>query len=47
MSDDLSVRHATVDVDGVETFHREAGRSDAPVVLLRTAIRARPTNFAT
>jgi pimeloyl-ACP methyl ester carboxylesterase len=28
------VRHATVAVDGVEIFYREAGPSDAPVVLL-------------
>jgi pimeloyl-ACP methyl ester carboxylesterase len=34
MTADASVRHQTLDVDGVETFYREAGRSDAPVVLL-------------
>ena len=31
---DQRVRHHRVSVAGVETFYREAGRSDAPVVLL-------------
>ncbi|WP_229796001.1 alpha/beta fold hydrolase [Saccharothrix coeruleofusca] len=29
-----TVSHRTVDVDGIETFYREAGPEDAPVVLL-------------
>jgi pimeloyl-ACP methyl ester carboxylesterase len=29
-----TVRHETIDVDGVEIFYREAGTNDAPVVLL-------------
>lgn len=29
-----AVRHRTVDVEGVRVFHREAGPSDAPTVLL-------------
>ena len=29
-----AVRHATLEVDGVSVFYREAGRADAPVVLL-------------
>jgi pimeloyl-ACP methyl ester carboxylesterase len=32
--DEAIVRHLTVDVDGVKIFYREAGRADAPVVLL-------------
>jgi pimeloyl-ACP methyl ester carboxylesterase len=31
---DVSVRHARIDVDGVEVFYREAGAAGAPVVLL-------------
>lgn len=31
---DTSVAHRRVDVDGVDTFYREAGPADAPVVLL-------------
>jgi pimeloyl-ACP methyl ester carboxylesterase len=31
---DLRVRHRRCTVDGVDTFYREAGRIDAPVVLL-------------
>jgi pimeloyl-ACP methyl ester carboxylesterase len=31
---DANVRHRTIDVDGVTVFYREAGRADAPVVLL-------------
>jgi pimeloyl-ACP methyl ester carboxylesterase len=31
---DTSVRHRRVTVEGVETFYREAGGADAPVVLL-------------
>src|ERR671911_890241 len=34
MSEALTVRHKTIDVDGVETFYREAGSEGAPVVLL-------------
>ncbi len=34
MTQDLSVRHKTIEVDGVATFYREAGRHDAQVVLL-------------
>ncbi len=34
MTQDLSVRHRTIEVGGVATFYREAGRYDAPVVLL-------------
>src|ERR671911_1290649 len=34
MSEALTVRHKTLDVDGVETFYREAGSEGAPVVLL-------------
>lgn len=34
MANDRSVRHKTLDVDGVEIFYREAGRENAPVVLL-------------
>jgi pimeloyl-ACP methyl ester carboxylesterase len=34
MTSGLAVRHRTTDVDGVETFYREAGREGAPVVLL-------------
>ena len=34
MTEQLTVRHKTIDVGGVETFYREAGREDAPVVLL-------------
>jgi pimeloyl-ACP methyl ester carboxylesterase len=30
----VPVAHHTVDVDGVETFYRDAGPSDSPVVLL-------------
>ena len=30
----VPVAHRTIDVDGVETFFREAGASDSPVVLL-------------
>jgi pimeloyl-ACP methyl ester carboxylesterase len=32
--DEAIVRHRTVEVDGVRIFYREAGRADAPVVLL-------------
>jgi len=28
------VAHRTIEIDGVEIFYREAGSSDAPVVLL-------------
>lgn len=31
---DNAVRHATIEIDGVEVFYREAGPLDAPVVLL-------------
>jgi pimeloyl-ACP methyl ester carboxylesterase len=34
MTQDPSVRHKTIEVGGVATFYREAGRHDAPVVLL-------------
>ncbi len=34
MTEALTVRHKTIDVDGVETFYREAGSEGAPVVLL-------------
>ena len=34
MIEDLTVRHRTIDIDGVETFYREAGSEHAPVVLL-------------
>ena len=34
MTSNLAVRHRTIDVDGVETFFREAGPPGAPVVLL-------------
>jgi pimeloyl-ACP methyl ester carboxylesterase len=34
MTEDLTVRHRTIDIDGVETFYREAGSENAPVVLL-------------
>ena len=34
MTEDLTVRHRTIDVDGVEIFYREAGKENAPVVLL-------------
>jgi pimeloyl-ACP methyl ester carboxylesterase len=32
--DDLTVRHRTIRVDGLDIFYREAGRPDAPAVLL-------------
>jgi pimeloyl-ACP methyl ester carboxylesterase len=31
---DLTVKHRTVDIDGIHTFYREAGPEHAPVVLL-------------
>lgn len=31
---DLAVRHRTIVIDGLEIFYREAGKSDAPAVLL-------------
>jgi pimeloyl-ACP methyl ester carboxylesterase len=31
---DLAVRHRTIAIDGVEIFYREAGKPDAPAVLL-------------
>jgi pimeloyl-ACP methyl ester carboxylesterase len=31
---DLTVKHRTVEIDGIHTFYREAGPEDAPVVLL-------------
>ncbi|RLP90062.1 alpha/beta fold hydrolase [Micromonospora sp. CV4] len=31
---DIAVRHRTVEVDGITIFYREAGATDAPVVLL-------------
>ncbi len=34
MTEALTVRHKTIDVDGVETFYREAGSEGATVVLL-------------
>src|SRR5688572_24465371 len=34
MTEALTVRHKTIDLDGVETFYREAGSEGAPVVLL-------------
>lgn len=34
MTQDPSVRHKTIEVGGVASFYREAGRHDAPVVLL-------------
>jgi pimeloyl-ACP methyl ester carboxylesterase len=34
MTEALTVRHKTIDLDGVETFYREAGSESAPVVLL-------------
>src|SRR5580698_4027120 len=33
-TNDLATRYKTVDIDGQDVFYREAGRSDAPVVLL-------------
>ena len=30
----VPVRHRRVDVDGIDTFYREAGPPDAPLVLL-------------
>jgi pimeloyl-ACP methyl ester carboxylesterase len=33
-ADEAIVRHHTIDVHGVKIFYREAGRADAPVVLL-------------
>lgn len=34
MADSRSVRHRRLEVDGVDTFYREAGPDDAPVLLL-------------
>jgi pimeloyl-ACP methyl ester carboxylesterase len=33
-SSQLSVKHYTIEIDGIEIFYREAGPSDAPVLLL-------------
>jgi len=43
---DNRVRHHRVSVAGIDTF-REAGRADAPMVLLPHGYPAPPTNFAT
>jgi len=43
---DNRVRHHRVSVAGIDSF-REAGRADAPVVLLPHGYPAPPTNFAT